>query len=61
MRIAGNGPLMVAGPIEVVTGTGRTVTRGNETYFCRCGASSKKPFCDGTHKKIGFTAEGGGK
>jgi CDGSH-type Zn-finger protein len=53
-----NGPLMVSGPLEVVSGTGRTVMRGSETFLCRCGASSNKPFCDGTHKKIGFTAEG---
>jgi CDGSH-type Zn-finger protein/uncharacterized Fe-S cluster protein YjdI len=56
-----NGPLMVKGPLEVVSGTGRTVTRATENFFCRCGASSKKPFCDGTHKKIGFTADGGSK
>ena len=56
-----NGPLQAKGALEVVTSTGRTVTRSTETYFCRCGASSNKPFCDGTHKKIGFAAEGGGK
>jgi CDGSH-type Zn-finger protein/uncharacterized Fe-S cluster protein YjdI len=53
-----NGPLMVSGPLEVVSGTGRTVTRGSETFLCRCGSSSNKPFCDGTHKKIGFASEG---
>jgi CDGSH-type Zn-finger protein/uncharacterized Fe-S cluster protein YjdI len=53
-----NGPLMIQGPLEVVSGTGRTVTRTTETFLCRCGASSNKPFCDGTHKKTGFTAEG---
>jgi CDGSH-type Zn-finger protein/uncharacterized Fe-S cluster protein YjdI len=56
-----NGPLKVDGPLEIVSGTGRTVTRATENYFCRCGGSSKKPFCDGTHKKIGFTADGGKK
>jgi CDGSH-type Zn-finger protein len=29
-----------------------------EAWFCRCGGSSKKPYCDGTHKKNGFKAEG---
>ena len=52
-----NGPLKAAGALEVVSGTGRTITRATENYFCRCGGSGKKPFCDGTHKKIGFRSE----
>ncbi|MEZ4301099.1 MAG: CDGSH iron-sulfur domain-containing protein [Polyangiaceae bacterium] len=50
-----NGPLMVEGNLELITGTGHTVTRTEKCFLCRCGASAKKPFCDGTHKKIGFT------
>jgi CDGSH-type Zn-finger protein len=53
-----NGPLMIQGSLELVSGTGRTVSRATETFLCRCGAWSNKPFCDGTHKKIGFTVEG---
>jgi CDGSH-type Zn-finger protein/uncharacterized Fe-S cluster protein YjdI len=49
-----NGPLRVAGPLEVVTGTGHTVLRTTETYLCRCGASANKPFCDGSHARVGF-------
>jgi CDGSH-type Zn-finger protein len=52
-----NGPLQVKGAIEVVSGTGRTVARSTETFLCRCGASANKPFCDGTHKRIGFVSE----
>jgi len=51
-----NGPLMVTGKLEVESGTGRNVERVEKTWFCRCGHSSKKPFCDGTHKAIGFQA-----
>jgi len=51
---APNGPLRVQGPLEIVTGTGRTILRTTETYLCRCGASANKPYCDGSHKKIGF-------
>jgi CDGSH-type Zn-finger protein/uncharacterized Fe-S cluster protein YjdI len=51
-----NGPLMVTGKLEVESGTGRNVERVEKTWLCRCGHSSKKPFCDGTHKAIGFQA-----
>jgi CDGSH-type Zn-finger protein/uncharacterized Fe-S cluster protein YjdI len=52
-----DGPLKLSGAHEVVSGTGRTVVRGTESYLCRCGASKNKPFCDGSHRKIGFTAD----
>jgi len=54
---AKNGPLLAKGNLEVVTGTGRTILRTQSTALCRCGGSSNKPYCDGTHAKIGFTAE----
>lgn len=49
-----NGPLAVHGTVTVKYTDGTSITRENRTTFCRCGASSNKPFCDGTHKKIGF-------
>ncbi len=52
-----NGPLAVVGNVEICTGTGRTINRVTKTWLCRCGQSSKKPYCDGTHNKIGFTTE----
>jgi CDGSH-type Zn-finger protein/uncharacterized Fe-S cluster protein YjdI len=55
-----NGPLKVAGPHEITCGTGRAVKRGATAFLCRCGASENKPFCDGTHRKIGFEADGVG-
>jgi CDGSH-type Zn-finger protein/uncharacterized Fe-S cluster protein YjdI len=51
-----NGPLKLQGALEIVSGTGRTVNRVMETYLCRCGGSANKPYCDGTHGKIGFIA-----
>mgnify|MGYP003584892486 FL=1 len=51
-----NGPLHVTGNVEIISGTGRTVDRVTDAYLCRCGHSSHKPFCDGTHAKIGFQA-----
>ena len=50
-----NGPLQVEGSLEVCSGTGRTLNRTQKTWLCRCGHSQNKPYCDGTHRKIGFT------
>lgn len=49
-----NGPLMVAGNLEIVSGTGRTIARSTKTFLCRCGHSANKPYCDGSHKAAGF-------
>ena len=51
-----NGPLGVAGPVEIISGTGRTIDRVERTALCRCGHSGRKPYCDGTHARIGFVA-----
>lgn len=50
-----NGPLVVHGMISVEMPDGTQLEKGPRTSFCRCGASEKKPFCDGTHRKIGFS------
>jgi CDGSH-type Zn-finger protein/uncharacterized Fe-S cluster protein YjdI len=52
-----NGPLAVRGNLQIVSGTGRVVARVVTAYLCRCGASATKPFCDGTHAKIGFRSD----
>ena len=52
-----NGPLLVEGNLEIVSGTGRTTNRVTKVFLCRCGQSSRKPYCDGTHKKVGFTSQ----
>jgi len=54
---AKNGPLVIEGSLEVVSGTGRTINRVSKTALCRCGQSANKPYCDGTHAKVGFTTE----
>lgn len=52
-----NGPLKVEGNFRIETQAGDVVFTGSKTWLCRCGGSSKKPFCDGTHNKNGFSAE----
>jgi CDGSH-type Zn-finger protein/uncharacterized Fe-S cluster protein YjdI len=49
-----NGPLSVRGNLEITSGTGRVVARVTSAMLCRCGGSASKPFCDGTHARIGF-------
>jgi CDGSH-type Zn-finger protein/uncharacterized Fe-S cluster protein YjdI len=51
-----NGPLRVRGNLEITSGTGRVVARVTSTRLCRCGGSQTKPFCDGTHARIGFSS-----
>jgi CDGSH-type Zn-finger protein len=54
-----NGPYLVTGPINLTDADGKTIEipAGRTTIaLCRCGASVNKPFCDGTHSKIGFDA-----
>lgn len=50
-----NGPLRVKGPMTILDGDGEPyeVTR-KVVLLCRCGGSSNKPFCDGTHARVGF-------
>jgi CDGSH-type Zn-finger protein/uncharacterized Fe-S cluster protein YjdI len=52
-----DGPLVVSGNLEIVSGTGRVVSRVTAARLCRCGASQNKPFCDGTHARIGFRSD----
>lgn len=49
-----DGPLQVRGNLEITSGTGRVVARLTQARLCRCGGSANKPFCDGTHARIGF-------
>ncbi len=53
-----NGPLFVRGRIRIVGAGGEVIREATRVALCRCGHSQNKPFCDLTHRKIGFrTAE----
>lgn len=57
IEVLENGPYIVEGPVDVVNydGSGLALPEGRKTWaLCRCGGSTNKPFCDGTHSKIGF-------
>lgn len=54
IQIMKDGPLVVTGKIKLTDNEGKEFKTYSITSFCRCGASSNMPFCDGTHRKIGF-------
>lgn len=56
INIIKNGPYIVTGPVELKDADGNTYPAEKRMALCRCGASTTKPFCDGTHSKIGFQA-----
>ena len=51
-----NGPYIVTGEVELIDADGNKFPVEKRMALCRCGASTEKPFCDGTHSKIGFKA-----
>ena len=55
-----NGPLVVEGPVRIIDHEGHEFAISGDkpaVALCRCGQSSKKPFCDGTHRNCGFVAD----
>jgi uncharacterized Fe-S cluster protein YjdI len=54
VRASANGPLLVSGGVRIVDAEGTVLYEGERAALCRCGGSGNKPFCDGTHEKIGF-------
>ena len=57
IRVSKNGPYIVQGKVELFDAGDNPVATEKETIaLCRCGASTNKPFCDGTHSRVGFEA-----
>jgi len=58
ITVTENGPLSVKGPITLVDQDGNEYDLGarKRVALCRCGGSGTKPFCDGSHSRIGFQA-----
>jgi CDGSH-type Zn-finger protein len=55
VTLKGNGPLRCTGAMKVLDANGAVLFAGAQTALCRCGASSNKPFCDGSHATGGFS------
>lgn len=59
ITVLNHGPLQVEAGAQVCDAAGKvfTSTEGKPIFLCRCGQSSNKPFCDGTHRKAEFKSE----
>jgi CDGSH-type Zn-finger protein len=58
IKVIPNGPYRVNGPTTITDPQGNAITieEGRAVSLCRCGSSANKPYCDGTHGRIGFQA-----
>jgi len=56
ITVGSNQSLKVEGPVVLMDHEGNEIptAEGRPFFLCRCGASQKKPFCDGSHRRIGF-------
>lgn len=54
IRVMPDGPLVVKGEFITIGTNGKEMKKMRITSFCRCGQSNNMPYCDGTHRKVGF-------
>ncbi|HEV7781903.1 MAG TPA: (4Fe-4S)-binding protein [Chitinophagaceae bacterium] len=54
IEVSANGPYLIKTECLIVHSDGKEETKTGTVALCRCGASANKPYCDGTHRKIGF-------
>jgi CDGSH-type Zn-finger protein len=59
IHVRANGPYKVVGPITLLDAEGVPfeLPPGTAVALCRCGYSANKPFCDASHRRIGFAAD----
>lgn len=58
VNVSANGPLLLNGRVQITHSDGRMESRDGATALCRCGASANKPYCDGSHRRVGFNDRG---
>ena len=59
IKVRANGPYKIEAPVRVIDADGNefVLPEGSAIVLCRCGHSRTKPFCDATHKRVGFVAD----
>jgi CDGSH-type Zn-finger protein len=58
IKVEADGPYEVTGNFHLVGADGEKLSDSERVFLCRCGHSANKPFCDGSHRKAGFTDPG---
>ncbi len=53
-KVLRNGPLQVSGNFVLKSMGGKIIESKDPIFLCRCGASKNKPFCDGSHRRVGL-------
>lgn len=53
-KVLKNGPLQVSGKFVLKSSNGETMETRDVIFLCRCGGSANKPFCDGSHRRVGL-------
>ena len=54
-KVITGGPLEITGYFRIADAGGKIIEKEGPVFLCRCGGSSKKPYCDGSHKRNGFS------
>lgn len=54
IEVSANGPYLIKTECQIIHSDGREEKKTGTVALCRCGASANKPYCDGSHRKIGF-------
>jgi uncharacterized Fe-S cluster protein YjdI/CDGSH-type Zn-finger protein len=54
VNVRPNGPLFIRGQVKIVGSGGSLIREDTRLALCRCGHSENKPFCDGSHRRVGF-------
>lgn len=57
VRVMRDGPLVIRGEFKVTGADGQPMKKMKIASFCRCGHSNKMPYCDGTHRKVGWASD----
>jgi len=57
LEVRPNGPIYVHGKVRIEDDDGNVIREDTRVALCRCGGSENKPFCDGTHRVIGFRSD----